>query len=84
MIRKRKRGYTGSYGNVWDVMNGFEFLEEYKKLEEKLKSKVVIVMLTTSLNPDDRERALATKEVTEFQNKPLTIETLNEIIEKYF
>jgi CheY-like chemotaxis protein len=65
-------------------MNGFEFLEEYKKLEEKLKSKVVIIMLTTSLNPDDRERALATHEVTEFQNKPLTIEILHEIIEKYF
>jgi len=65
-------------------MNGFEFLEEYKKLEEKLKSKVVIIMLTTSLNPDDRDRALATKQVTEFQNKPLTIETLHEIIEKYF
>jgi CheY-like chemotaxis protein len=65
-------------------MNGFEFLEEYKKLDENLKSKVVIVMLTTSLNPDDRERALSTKQVTEFQNKPLTIETLHDIIEKHF
>jgi len=26
LIRKRKRGYTGSYGNIWDVLNGFEFL----------------------------------------------------------
>jgi CheY-like chemotaxis protein len=65
-------------------MNGFEFLEEYKKLDGKLKSKVVIIMLTTSLNPDDKERALATHEITEFQNKPLTVETLFETIEKYF
>ncbi|KAM5528342.1 hypothetical protein FOXYSP1_19611 [Fusarium oxysporum f. sp. phaseoli] len=27
-IRKRKRGWTGSYGNIWDVIQGFEFLLE--------------------------------------------------------
>jgi len=65
-------------------MNGFEFLEEYKKLDEKLKSKVVIVMLTNSLNPDDQKRAMATKEVSEFQNKPLSVKTVQDMIEKYF
>lgn len=65
-------------------MNGFEFLEEYDKLEERLKAKVVIIMLTTSLNPDDKERANMTKEVNEFQNKPLTVEILHETLEKYF
>jgi len=65
-------------------MNGFEFLEEYKQLDEKLQSEILIMMLTTSLNPNDRERALATHEVTEFQNKPLTIAMLQETIAKYF
>ena len=65
-------------------MNGFEFLEEYKKLDESLKSKVLIVMLTTSLNPEDRKRAMAFGEVNEFQTKPLSIEVLKEIIEKHF
>lgn len=65
-------------------MNGFEFLEEYKNLDEQLKSKVVIIMLTTSLNPDDQKRAEANTEVKEFQNKPLTVEVLLDTIEKYF
>lgn len=65
-------------------MNGFEFLEAYKKLDVQLKSKILIIMLTTSLNPGDRERALANAEVNEFQNKPLTVEMLQETIEKYF
>lgn len=65
-------------------MNGFEFLEEYKKLDESLKSKVLIVMLTTSLNPEDRKRAMNTNEVSEFQTKPLSIEVLHEIIERHF
>lgn len=65
-------------------MNGFEFLEEYKKLKEKLKAKVVVVMLTNSLNPDDQKRAMATQEVSEYQNKPLSVKTLQETIDKYF
>ena len=65
-------------------MNGFEFLEEYKKLKDVLKSKVMIVMLTNSLNPDDQKRALATKEVTEYQNKPLTVKSIQDIVDKYF
>jgi len=65
-------------------MNGFEFLEEYEKLDDKLKSKVVIVMLSTSLNPDDEKKATENKEVKEFQNKPLDIKLLQNTIEKYF
>lgn len=65
-------------------LNGFEFLEEYHKLDERLKSKVIIIMLTTSLNPDDQKRAMSYKEVTGFVNKPLTVEMLHETIEKYF
>lgn len=65
-------------------MNGFEFLEEYHKLDDKLKSRIVIIMLSTSLNPDDAERAKQIKEVTEFMNKPLMVDTLQNTIEKYF
>lgn len=39
------------------VMNGCEFLEEYEKLGQYQKGKEIIVMLTTSLNPDDQEKA---------------------------
>ncbi|HET6228343.1 MAG TPA: response regulator [Bacteroidia bacterium] len=65
-------------------MNGFEFLEEYHSLDPKLKSKIVIIMLSTSLNPDDAERAGKIEEVTEFMNKPLMVDTLKTTIDKYF
>ncbi len=65
-------------------MNGFEFLEEYNKLDERLKAKVVIIMLSTSLNPDDKTKAIGFKEVSEFENKPLSVELIHETIEKYF
>ncbi|MCD9020125.1 response regulator [Parachryseolinea silvisoli] len=63
-------------------MNGWEFLEEYEKLDKDLQSRVIIVMLTTSENPDDRMKAMNI--VPEFRTKPLTKEMLEEIINKYF
>ena len=55
-------------------MNGFEFLEAaVEKLGETF-THVVIVMLTASLNPADRERAEQFSVVRDFINKPLTLE----------
>lgn len=66
------------------VMNGWEFLDAYEKLEATQKSKIVLVMLTASINPDDMEKAEKRSSVTGFRNKPLTVEMLNEIIQSYF
>jgi CheY-like chemotaxis protein len=63
-------------------MNGWEFLEKYNTIDKELQCEVVIIMLTTSDNPDDEARSL--KNVTDFKTKPLTKEMLNEIIKKHF
>lgn len=65
-------------------MNGFDFLDAYKKLEENIKSRITIIMLTTSLNPADRIKAFSYKEVTDFQNKPLTVAMLKQAEQQYF
>ena len=65
-------------------MNGWEFLEAYEHLDVKLKSRMVIIMLTTSLSLDDRERSMQYDSINEFRNKPLSEENLKEIMEKYF
>jgi CheY-like chemotaxis protein len=65
-------------------MNGWSFLEEYQKLQDQLKGKAVIVMLTTSLNPDDMEESKKYSEISEFRSKPMTQAMLEDIIAKYF
>ena len=65
-------------------MNGWEFLEEYEKLDEKFKSRAIVVMLTTSANPDDKLKAKAMNVASDFKIKPLTEEMLQEIIDKHF
>ena len=57
-------------------MDGFEFLEACKSLPEPQRGSLIIVMLTTSLDPGDRTRAMATGMVRDFHNKPLSIAAL--------
>lgn len=58
------------------VMNGWEFLESYKHLSSDQQAGVVVVMLTTSLNPDDEAQADDIDGVKAFSSKPLTTENL--------
>jgi CheY-like chemotaxis protein len=65
-------------------MNGWEFLKEYNRLEKDLQSRVIVIMLTTSDNPDDEAKAKEFNFVSEYITKPLTKETMEDIISKYF
>lgn len=65
-------------------MNGWEFLDEYHKLAENEKAKMVLIMLTTSLNPDDREKASTYTEVSGFLSKYLDKDSLTRVLEKHF
>lgn len=65
-------------------MNGWDFLHEYNLLDKKMQSRAIIVMLTTSENPDDLARAKSCPFVTDYITKPLTKEIMGNIIGKYF
>ena len=66
------------------IMDGWEFLEEYKNLNGGEKGKVILVMLTSSLNTDDMKKANSIPEVDGFRNKPLSKEMLESIVDEYF
>ncbi|KOY87516.1 hypothetical protein AD998_16460 [bacterium 336/3] len=66
------------------AMNGWEFLEAFRNTNISQKDEIVIIMLTTSLNPDEEEKSKSFKEVQDFKRKPLTNTMLQEIIEKHF
>lgn len=65
------------------AMNGFEFLEEYDKMPDDQKGKYVIVMLTSSLNPDDKSRSEKINLIHDFLGKPLTKDIVKELNIKY-
>lgn len=61
------------------VMDGFEFLEAFKKMEMPHKDKISIVIVTSSQDPDDIRRA---KEygIDHYLNKPVSPEDLREAL----
>lgn len=66
------------------IMNGWEFLEEYRHQQANHRDSVIIVMLSTSLNPDDRARALGNPLLASFVAKPLEEKQLGEILRDHF
>lgn len=66
------------------AMDGWEFLEKYRSLPPERKADIVLIMLTTSLNPDDEFRTQNIPEVSGFENKPLSQQRLEQLLKKYF
>lgn len=61
------------------LMDGFQFLDEFEGLSEKTKEHCKIVMLTSSINPQDVSRSKRYKSVKKYLNKPLTPESLKKL-----
>ena len=61
------------------LMDGFQFLDEFDKLSDMTKKKCRIIMLTSSINPQDVNRSKKYDYVKKYINKPLTQENLKKL-----
>lgn len=61
------------------LMDGFQFLEEFNKLKDGTRTKCKIVMLTSSINPQDVSKSKRYDAVKKYLNKPLSQESLTEL-----
>ena len=59
------------------LMDGFQFLDEFERLPDRIKQHCKIVMLTSSINSKDIKRSKRYEYVKEYVNKPLTKDNLN-------
>ncbi|WP_055436765.1 response regulator [Lacinutrix algicola] len=66
------------------AMNGWEFIEEFNKLDTSFTSSIKIVILTTSNSKEDYEKSLSNATVDDFINKPLSVDLLSNLIENHF
>ncbi len=61
------------------LMDGFQFLDEFEKLLGTTKTKCKIVMLTSSINPQDVNKSKEYAYVKKYINKPLSQENLEKL-----
>lgn len=64
------------------LVDGFRFMDEFAKLGENVKKKTRIVFLSSSLNPNEIERAEKNPFVLKFITKPLTAEKLKQLVSR--
>lgn len=66
------------------LMNGWDFMMEYRKIMSGVDKEVKLFVLTSSQYYQDAELAKQYNEVKQLITKPLTSEILDEIEKKYF
>ncbi|MBW4891806.1 response regulator [Mucilaginibacter sp. HMF5004] len=65
------------------IMDGWHFLEEYVKLKPRLSKQIIIYMITTSVDPVDKEQADRISEISDYIIKPITPDMLKGLVDKY-
>lgn len=63
------------------IMDGFEFMEEYIKIKPYVGKKIIIYMVTSSIDPVDIKRSKAISEISDYIVKPIDAKQLAEIVE---
>lgn len=61
------------------VMDGFAFLEEFEKMADFIKANCKVVVLSSSISPDDINKASTNAYVIKYINKPLSESYLDAI-----
>jgi CheY-like chemotaxis protein len=64
------------------VMDGFEFLERFLKLNPDVQKQFKIIVLSATADNIELKKAMAYSCVTECREKPLTIKVLKQLIEE--
>lgn len=65
------------------IMDGWEFIEAVRG-SELISHTVIVTMLTTSTNPDDRAKAEKSYGLQGFLTKPLTTEAVELVLQNHF
>lgn len=64
------------------VMDGFEMLDLYERLNPEFRRNITMAVLTTSTHPQDT--ANSRKYNAEYLTKPLTVEKVNALLNRHF
>jgi CheY-like chemotaxis protein len=62
------------------ITDGWAFLEEFHQLKANLGKEIKIYMVSSSIDPRDRNRARNYPEVTDYMEKPISMSKFSEVL----
>ena len=62
------------------IMDGFQFMEEYDKLNPLFDKKVNIYMMSSSINKEDIQRAKTVSRISDYLIKPVEMDKLADLL----
>lgn len=65
-------------------MNGWQFIDELEKIKFDTNTQIKLFVLSSSVNPNDMMKTKQNSVVTDYFSKPLSIETITNIITTNF
>jgi response regulator of citrate/malate metabolism len=60
--------------------NGWSFLQQFKQFDKRTKNKFRIVMVSSSIHPDDIEPIKEISEIAEYIVKPISVDHMKKLI----
>jgi len=62
------------------IMSGWEFLERFDTFQENVKTSIDVYILSSSVDPRDKDRSYANKNVRNYLLKPLTVDAIKKVL----
>jgi len=62
--------------------SGWDFLDNFEKLDEKIKKQIKIYILSSSIDVNDKHRARENKNVVDYIEKPLSEKTVLSMLDQ--
>lgn len=65
------------------ITDGWEFLDEYRKIKKAISKPIRIYMVSSSIDPRDINRAKDNPEVIEYVEKPVSLSKFSELLKAF-
>ena len=65
------------------IMDGWMFIEEYARIKNDITKKIVVFMLSSSMNPIDIDRAAKINEISNYIIKPIKFEEVKRVFDNH-
>jgi len=63
------------------LLDGWMFLEEYSSIKDRIEKEINIVMVSSSIDSKDIDRARQHEDIADYLMKPVSIEKFKELLE---